>query len=271
MIIATTGTSERDSDFLVYHGPYREIIPRMSACGYTAVEMHIDDSSKINRRELWDTLKAYGMRLTSIGTGSVYAQKHYNLVDRNAAVRRAAICHLEEHMVTAEPDHGLVIIGLITGRLSDCSCKAEFDENLEDSLYRLDELAKAHDVRLGFELTNRYERNCLTKIAEGVEYLKSHNYGRISLHLDTVHMNIEEADIREAILGGRGYIGHVHIADNDRWYPGHAHYPFLETLQALKDIGYEGVLALETNCLPSEQISAEKSLAYLRAMLEILR
>ncbi|MFR2690146.1 MAG: hypothetical protein ACLTBV_00275 [Enterocloster bolteae] len=31
--------------------------------------------------------------------------------------------------------------------------------------------------------------------------------------------------------------------------------PFLETLQALKDIGYEGTLALETNCLPSEEIS----------------
>lgn len=129
MIIATTGTSERDSDFLVYHGPYREIIPRMSACGYTAAEMHIDDSSKMNRRELWDTLKAYGIRLTSVGTGSVYAKKQYNLVDRNAAVRREVICHLEEDMVTAEPDHGLVIIGLVTGRLSDCSCKAEFDEN----------------------------------------------------------------------------------------------------------------------------------------------
>ena len=52
-----------------------------------------------------------------------------------------------------------------------------------------------------------------------MEYLRSHNYKRILLHLDTVHMNIEEADIRQAILGAKGYVGHVHIADNDRWYP----------------------------------------------------
>lgn len=268
MIIATTGTTDRNSDFLVYHGPYGEIIPRMAACGYRAAEMHIADSADIDRRKLWDTLKAYDMRLTSIGTGSVYASRHYNLVDRNPAVRQAAIRHLEQHMVTAEPDRALVIVGLVVGKAEDCSGREEFFQNLEESLYRLDCLAQAHDVWLGLELTNRYERQWLTKIAQGVEYLKSHTWKRILLHLDTVHMNIEEADIGEAILGAKGYVGHVHIADNDRWYPGHAHYPFTETLRALKDIGYEGALALETNCLPSERVSAEKSLAYLKAALE---
>ena len=45
----------------------------------------------------------------------------------------------------------------------------------------------------------------------------------------------------------------------------------METLQALKDIGYEGTLALETNCLPSEEISARKSLENLRVMLGQLK
>ena len=39
MMIATTGTSQIGGDFLVYHGPYREIIPRMAAAGYKGVEM----------------------------------------------------------------------------------------------------------------------------------------------------------------------------------------------------------------------------------------
>ena len=135
----------------------------------------------------------------------------------------------------------------------------------------MDQLAESYDVQLGFELTNRYEREHLIRIADGVEYLRNHDYKRILLHLDTVHMNIEEADIRQSILGAKGYVGHVHIADNDRWYPGHGHYLFLETLQALKDIGYEGTLALETNCLPSEEISARKSLENMRVMLGQLK
>ena len=59
----------------------------------------------------------------------------------------------------------------------------------------------------------------------------------------------------------------VHVADNDRWYPGHAHYDFLETIQALKEIGYDGALALETNCEPDTRTCARKSLEYLKRIL----
>ncbi len=267
MMIATTGTLTLGSEFLVYHGPWGEIIPRMAAAGYRGAEMHIFDSAEIDRKELWDLLKAHGMVLTSIGTGSVYERLHYCLGAGDPAVRKAAIRHLEQHMITAEPDHALVILGLIAGRYSDCGGNgAEFQRNLTDSLYQLDELAAKHDVRLGLEIMNRFESDFLTKIQDGVAYVKANDFQRIKLHLDTVHMNIEEGDIRQAILGAKGYVGHVHIADNDRWYPGHGHYDFLGTLTALKEIGYNGVLALETNCLPSEDVSAKKSLEYLSRM-----
>ena len=271
MIIAATGTAETDSDFLLYHGPYKEIIPRMAAAGYEAVELHIFDSEEIDRKELWDTLKAYGMTLVSIGTGSVYGRMRYSLGAADPAVRKAAIRHLEHHMVTAEPDHALVILGLVAGRFSDCQGDGElFKKNLTESLHKLDDLAVKHDVRLGFEIMNQFESDYLTTISEGAAYLKANSFERIKLHLDTFHMNIEEADIREAILGAKGYVGHVHMADNDRWYPGHGHYDFRETLEALHEIGYDGALALETNCRPSEEESARKSLAYLSEILRTL-
>ena len=113
----------------------------------------------------------------------------------------------------------------------------------------------------------RFESDYLTTIAEGVEYLKKEKFQKLLLHIDTFHMNIEEAHIGDAIRAGKGYIGHVHVADNDRWYPGHAHYDFLETIQALKAIGYDGALALETNCEPDTRTCARKSLEYLKRIL----
>ena len=110
MIIATTGTLTTGSTFLVYHGPYGAIIPKMAEDGYRAVEMHIFDSAEIDRKELWDLLKTHGIVLTSIGTGSVYDRLHYSLGAGDPAVRKAAIRHLEQHMITAEPDHALVIL-----------------------------------------------------------------------------------------------------------------------------------------------------------------
>lgn len=268
MIIATTGTLAVGSTFLVYHGPYKEIIPRMARDGYEAVEMHIFDSAEIDRRELWQLLKEHHMVLSSIGTGSVYDRLHYCLGAWDEAVRKAAVRHLEQHMITAQPDGALVILGLVAGRVSDCrGDRKEFQKCLTDSLYRLDELAVKYGVKLGFEIMNQFESDYLTRIQEGVEFLKANTFRTMGLHLDTVHMNIEEADIGKAIRSARGFVSHVHVADNDRWYPGHGHYDFHETLKALKDIGYEGALALETNCLPTEQESAKRSLEYLRRVL----
>ena len=62
MIISTTGTLSQDDNFLVYHGPYAEIIPQMAEDGYQGVEMHIFDSAEIDRQELWSLLKKYNIR-----------------------------------------------------------------------------------------------------------------------------------------------------------------------------------------------------------------
>lgn len=268
MLISTTGTLSPDHDFLVYHGPYKEIIPQMAADGYKGVEMHIFDSTEIDRKELWGLLREYGLKLTSIGTGSVYERMGYSLGAADPAVRKAAIRHMEQHMVTAVPDHAVVILGLVAGRFSDCKNHGEeFKKNLTDSLHKLDELAVHYDVSLGFEIMNRFESDYLNTIAQGVEYLKAQKFQKLLLHIDTVHLNIEEANIGDAIRAAQGYIGHVHVADNDRWYPGHAHYDFRETIQALKDIGYHGALALETNCEPDPETCAKKSLEYLTKIL----
>ena len=125
MLITTTGTLSQDDNFLVYHGPYAEIIPQMAEDGYQGVEMHIFDSAEIDRQELWSLLKKYNIRLTSIGTGSVYGRLHYSLGAADPAVRKAAIRHLEQHMVTAAPDQALVILGLVAGRFSDCHDRPE--------------------------------------------------------------------------------------------------------------------------------------------------
>lgn len=267
MIVATTGTKNQEGTFLVYHGSYEDIIPRMKRDGYYGVELHILDSREIRREELWETLKKHDMILTSIGTGSVYSARHYNLGDRNPCVREAAIEHLRQHMITAQPFHAVVVLGLIAGRFSDADSPAEFKRNLTDSLHQLDEYAVQYEVPLGFEIMNQFESDYLTTIDEGLAFLEKEQFRNIKLHIDTVHMNIEEADIGKAIRKAKGQIGHVHVADNNRYYPGHAHYDFRETLEALHDIGYEGVLALETNNLPDPHTSAVKGLNYMNKLL----
>ena len=269
MIIAATGSLQAGPNApIVYRGSYEEILPQMREDGYRGVELHIRDSREIDREKLWDDLKKNRLTLTSIGTGAAYGAWHWNIGDRDPEVRKNALACLREHMITAAPYHGLIIIGSMQGRFRDAESPEAFAANVEESLYSLDRMAEEYDVQVGYEIMNHYESDFLFNIRDGVRFMKEHGFKRIGLHIDTVHMNIDESDLGHAIRQAGSLVRHVHIADNDRYYPGHGHMNFREILQGLKDIGYDGALALETFYLPESRICARRSLAYLNFIME---
>lgn len=269
MIIAATGSLQAGENTpIVYRGRYEEIFPMMTEDGYHGVELHIRDSREIDRKELEKQLGKNSLILTSIGTGAAYGAWHWNIGSHDRELRRKAIECLEEHMITAAPHHALIIIGSMQGRFRDALSEEEFINNVEESLYLLDRLAVQYEVSLGYEIMNHYESDFLYRIEDGVRFLEEHSYKRVGLHIDTVHMNIDESDLGNAIRRAGSWIRHVHLADNDRYYPGHGHMNFREILQGLKDIGYDGALALETFCRPDSRTCGRKALEYLRFLSE---
>ncbi len=269
MIIAATGSLQAGENTpIVYRGRYEEIFPMMAEDGYHGVELHIRDSREIDRKELEKQLGKNRLILTSIGTGAAYGAWHWNIGSHDRELRRKAIECLEEHMITAAPHHALIIIGSMQGRFRDALSEEEFINNVEESLYLLDRLAVQYEVSLGYEIMNHYESDFLYRIEDGVRFLEEHSYKRVGLHIDTVHMNIDESDLGNAIRRAGSWIRHVHLADNDRYYPGHGHMDFREILQGLKDIGYDGALALETFDRPDSRTCGRKALEYLRFLSE---
>lgn len=269
MIIAATGSLQAGENTpIVYRGRYEEIFPMMAEDGYHGVELHIRDSREIDRKELEKQLGKNRLILTSIGTGAAYGAWHWNIGSHDRELRRKAIECLKEHMITAAPHHALIIIGSMQGRFRDALSEEEFINNVEESLYLLDRLAVQYEVSLGYEIMNHYESDFLYRIEDGVRFLEEHSYKRVGLHIDTVHMNIDESDLGNAIRRAGSWIRHVHLADNDRYYPGHGHMDFREILQGLKDIGYDGALALETFDRPDSRTCGRKALEYLRFLSE---
>jgi len=267
-IAATAAISAGADDPILFRGPFEETIPQMAALGYHGVELHICDSDELDRERLYRLLEENQVTLTSIGTGSAYERDGICLGSGDPGKRQAAIRRLTGHMVTASPFHGVVIVGLIAGRFSDCGQNGEeFQRNLVESLKLCSKEAERYGVYLGFEVMNRFESDYGTTIDEALELLGQVGSGRLKLHLDTVHLNIEEDDIGAAIRRAGSRIGHVHVADNNRWYPGHAHYDFTETLKALNHVGYNGALALEIANFPDTVTAAKKSLSYLNTIL----
>lgn len=260
LAITSTSMELRKRAPVVFRGVDSWCFEQIRKIGYDGVELHIHDSSEIDRKLLKRELMEQGLTLTSIGTGSAYGRDKLFLSSNDKAIRDAAIDRVKEHVITASDyEHAVVIIGLIKGKVSDCGDRKQYFDNLIPALQSCAKTAEEHQVYLGVEVINRYESDVVNTVEEGLELLNMIGSPMVQLHLDTYHMNIEEGDITQAIRRAQGKICHVHLADNDRWYVGHGHYDFAETLQALRDVGYSGALCVESLGFPDMISSAKAS------------
>jgi D-psicose/D-tagatose/L-ribulose 3-epimerase len=64
--------------------------------------------------------------------------------------------------------------------------------------------------------------------------------------LDTFHMNIEEKDQAAAIRLVGDKLAHFHACGNDRGTPGADHIPWETITAALREIGYDGAVVIES-------------------------
>jgi sugar phosphate isomerase/epimerase len=97
------------------------------------------------------------------------------------------------------------------------------------------------------EPLNRYEAYYLRTVAQAAELCRAVAHPRVRVMADMFHMNIEEVSIPDALRAEASCLGHIHLADSNRLLPGYGHIDFVATFRVLREIGFEGWLALECN------------------------
>ncbi len=115
------------------------------------------------------------------------------------------------------------------------------------------------------EPLNRYEATYLNTVGKAADLCRAADHPRVQLMADLFHMNIEEADIPASLRAVAPHLGHVHLADSQRRLPGHGHTDFVGAFRALREIEFDGWLALE--CMPTPGDPLEN----MRACVEFLR
>lgn len=109
----------------------------------------------------------------------------------------------------------------------------------------LGSIAEAEGVLMVLEPLNRYEDYLVNTLAEGASIVCEVASPGVALTADTYHMSVEETRIGDAIRVNADHIGHVQLGDSNRLEPGNGHYDWADTLDALRDIEYDGWLAME--------------------------
>ncbi|MFR9800834.1 sugar phosphate isomerase/epimerase family protein [Pseudonocardia sp. RS010] len=101
-------------------------------------------------------------------------------------------------------------------------------------------------MTLGLEVCNRYETNVVNTARDALRLADDIGADNVLVHLDTYHMNIEEADFVRPVLEVGDRLGYVHIGENHRGHLGSGHLDFTSFFHALADIGYTGPVTFES-------------------------
>jgi D-psicose/D-tagatose/L-ribulose 3-epimerase len=118
-------------------------------------------------------------------------------------------------------------------------------EQVAASLSRLDARAGELGVKLGVEPVNRYESYLVNTLDQAASLIRQAGGRNMFIHMDTFHMNIEEADMSAAIRRNAPLLGYAHVADSHRGALGTGSFDTTRYFRTLAAADYAGDMTFE--------------------------
>jgi sugar phosphate isomerase/epimerase len=231
-------------DALVYFGEDTEkSTARVAKCGYDAIELPGEPSS-YDTKKVKQLASDQGIKVSSIC--SVYTAPR-DLASPDPKVRKAA----GEYVKAVADFAAALSCPVIIIAPTACMKMTPWKDPVEERKWAIEgmragaEYAQSVGVNLTIECWNRYETYMINRLEQGVDMLREVGMPNVGVMGDTFHMNIDEADIAEAIRNTGKHLNHIHLADSNRAAPGKGHTDFVPILKALKEIDYQGYLTFE--------------------------
>jgi D-psicose/D-tagatose/L-ribulose 3-epimerase len=223
------------------------LIKKAGTLGFSVMDINVSHPERFPAKAVKEKIKETGIEVvTTIGLPA-----DSNLIDPDPAVRQHGIDTLK-HLVDINIEIGSKILGgVIYAAWGYLSGKCRTDEEWEWSVTSMQEVARyakgKSDLILAVEPVNRFESHFINIAEDAVRYCREVGTGNIKVHLDSFHMIREELSFTGAVRAcGKEYLGYVHVCENNRGIPGTGQVPWKEFFTALKKVGYNGPLVIES-------------------------
>lgn len=223
------------------------IIPKAKELGFEVIDLAIGHPFEFPVQAVLEEKDRAGIQCvttTTLGADT-------DLISPDPAIRQRGIEHMKKMVDINRILGSKILAGVIYAGWGCLSGKPRTEQEWEWSVSAMREItqyaADNWDGILAVECVNRFETHFLNIAADGVQYCKDVGMPNIKVHLDCFHMIREEKSFAGAVKTcGKEYLGYVHVNENDRGIPGTGLVPFEEFFRALKEIGYDGPLTIES-------------------------
>ncbi|HEY8497313.1 MAG TPA: sugar phosphate isomerase/epimerase [Limnochordales bacterium] len=252
--------------------------------GFDVLELACEDPALLDFPQVRDALAARGLEPVVCGAFG----PGRDISSDDASARQGGFAYIRQLIDAAAVVGARIVCGPMysqTGKarlLPDDARRAE-RRRAASALRELADYAAERGVRLALEPLNRFETDMINTVQQGMDFLAEVDHPAVGLHLDTFHMHIEEKSSADAVRLAGDRLFHFHACENDRGIPGTGQVAWKSIASALREIGYQGAVVIESFtpavrsiaqavCLwrpiaPDQDSIAREGLRFLRQLL----
>jgi len=237
-------------NLLVYTAAFTKdelgLISKVADFGYDGVEIPFNDLSLLDAPATRKALEKAGVGMTAC----CVMMPGTNPCSPDAAERKRAVARFRQMIDITGEMGGKVVAGPLYSPCGYLTKKAVTADELKwcaEGLRAAAEHAEKAKILLAIEPLNRFETYVINTDADAVRLCKEVGSDYLKVQIDTFHANIEEKDTAKAILAtGKQYLGHFHASESDRGVPGTGQVRWAEVFRALKEVGYDRWVTIES-------------------------
>ena len=185
-----------------------------------------------------------------------------SLASDDGDVRRRTVAHLADVAKAAADLGARIVAGPLYTPVGERPGRRRAEEwqRVVDAYRHLGPTLAACDVTIAIEPLNRFETHFLNTAADAARLCDEIDHPNVGVLFDTFHANIEEKDVAGGYRTVARHLKHVHLSENDRGIPGTGHVPWRDVFAALREIGYDGWLNIESFSSAIADIAAATSI-----------
>ncbi len=222
--------------------PLEVTLARLAKYGYESIEIS-GEPDQYKPDEVRPLLEKYGLRCW----GSVTLMLgDRNLVAADEGARNASIQYTKDciDLVAALNGTEMTIVPATVGKIAPDGTPEQEWEWAVTSLKDIYAYSQPLGVKLAIEPLNRFETYFINRGAQAMALAEAVG-DDCGVCLDAFHINIEEADLIQAIVDCGPRLTDFHVAENNRMPAGMGDYDWKKVVDTLKGVGYDGALTAE--------------------------